>query len=728
VNILAAKLDKADTSSVWKITGEEGNKTATSLLHNNGAGDAILPRVFALGGDYEIYLGGRYKYDSDHNPSGYFVAVPKASGKSATLNVIGDICKAEVSSTILGNTVLTIDQGWEMNCWNTVKDLKNIRILNGTLTLKSDPGELQTLIEEKIGPQLSHTEIAAEAKDYRHYYPEDRRRQYPENCDRYDAENPENNYLDKQWAGVCALDLNGYTSYGQLTVGSGQKITFGTYYDEGTKEHFSAGQLVLTSETQNQLTLENGSKLGLDVVNRLNDELLPADSTINCRVVETVVGQDSIATVIDGLTIGDPIGTTGYYAVSNASNLLDKNASEYVSIENLQLLWSEVDGAKGLVIATVANGLVSTPDGSIIGNVPGTGGGGTGDGGDWNLDDIFAPAAVSATEYAKSFANGSLSQGTLSTLDMARESLSQHLTDVKGNGDDPFLTVFGGHEHLDIDADSGFGSSANYYGLLLGEDWVRPLGSNYLRFGTVTGYCSGKMDFTGPSVSGNGSKSAKCKNYFWTFFASYESFDAQQLKSNLLATLTGGIGHNDLSRTDNDQHRFNAKFTDSNITFTLDGIRSLFRWNGVQVGPWAGIRCGHIHQNDYVESRPGTLTNCAEMGSMNSDSIRTVLGLNAEKEIYYGSAANGRHFRLHGKLGWQCGAIRHHSDATGKIYAAGIEDFTANVGYGKRNALLVSAGFRNKLNDHWEVRGNWNGSFAEDATRNSANLSLGYSC
>lgn len=74
------------------------------------------------------------------------------------------------------------------------------------------------------------------------------------------------------------------------------------------------------------------------------------------------------------------------------------------------------------------------------------------------------------------------------------------------------------------------------------------------------------------------------------------------------------------------------------------------------------------------------------------------------------------------KAGWNCQPVR--DSISGVVTNA---SFVPNVSFGSRNTGVVAAGFREKFNEHWDMVGEWNGTFSRKQSDNVITLGLGYS-
>jgi hypothetical protein len=126
VNILGAKLGAA-----WSIT--DGGIATATLGDNQGSTNADYARAFALGKDFQIYIGGRVdpkKVSSEDDGYGFIPVLP--NGKTNVVNIIGAISRGKDSSGTDGSS-LTVDSGWTVNTFGPVEDIKNIALKNGVL-------------------------------------------------------------------------------------------------------------------------------------------------------------------------------------------------------------------------------------------------------------------------------------------------------------------------------------------------------------------------------------------------------------------------------------------------------------------------------------------------------------------------------------------------------------------------------------------------------------------
>jgi hypothetical protein len=502
-----------------------------------------------------------------------------------------------------------------------------------------------------------------------------------------------------------------YPIRGQLTLEAGQRLLFGTFFQGET--HHLGGALVLSGtgiEKDWQLGM-HGGKLGLDLYGARCADFI--GRPVFCWVVRMPnASQGTMGNLLDGVGRGDRIGRSDYYEVIE-DDILDCSLTEYAGIPNLRLLWSEVDGRLGLVIATVGRDFL--PEMAQMGGIPSAA---------VSTVTLRAAAELVPTKYAQNFANGTIAQAGMEISATADRVLAQHLRDVKGNGNDPFAGILAGYGRRSVEAASGFGDSCDFSGLLLGEDWSFKVGPGMAKIGVAAGYVRSQTDFFGPSVSV--SRKSTCNALFANLFAAYEWFDGGQLKNNFLLTVGCGNGRHKITREDAELHRYVAKFDDATISASGEWTKNLYRWRQVQFGPWLGFRYNRVTQDGYRESCAVHGSDFATMSEVVHDLLNGSFGISCEREIE-SMEIPGRRLLLSGKLGWQCQLLRSNSGATASIANQEYGEFEPVIGYGKRNACVINGNFRVHINPHWSFRGQWHGSFARDYTCNSVSVDVGYS-
>jgi hypothetical protein len=191
-------------------------------------------------------------------------------------------------------------------------------------------------------------------------------------------------------------------------------------------------------------------------------------------------------------------------------------------------------------------------------------------------------------DSTQSCASGELASIVVSSVNLFRNAISPRLTDVKGNGNDPFILGLAGRTHRGQVND--FAYDSDLYGLAGGLDHLFKLNNGgYWRAGAAIGYIRGDAVFSG---KGSGKeKSAEQGLYSLALFAAYENFDAKKLKLDISLCAGLGYGNNKLFRVDNDGNAFDGKMESHNEFISLEGIKNLIACNDVQVSVCG---CGRI--------------------------------------------------------------------------------------------------------------------------------------
>lgn len=325
-------------------------------------------------------------------------------------------------------------------------------------------------------------------------------------------------------------------------------------------------------------------------------------------------------------------------------------------------------------------------------------------------------------KYAQAHANAELATTTTLSVEMMKNGISNRLTDVKGNGNDPFIIAFGGHNHQN--EISGFGCSGNLYGLCGGADYVFSLNNEqYFRVGSMLGYVRGESEFFG-SAAGK-QKDAKQDMYSISLFGAYEKFGKKGLKTNI--NLLAGLGYseNKLFRIDESNMPFRGKFDSTNQFIDLEIIKNIYTLKGYQIGPWIGLSYNHINQKGYNESSLADAIGAQSISKVKHDFLDTIVGINIEKE-FESQFDKEKRFRIYLRAGWKCQSVRKHSATTVSIPSVGLGNFSPKFGYSAKNSAVIIAGFRNKINAHWDFVGTWSGNYNKDYSSNVVSLSAGY--
>jgi outer membrane autotransporter protein len=642
-------------------------------------------REKAANGGEPISTNGGWETDESIATGGTIVGGP------GQLLVVGTIARAEnaESAGAQRGSILRVDGGWTLDCFGPVADLETLDLIDGQVILHSVHDDKFTVAVEQI-----QDNIAVVWPDGELY------------------QNGRNGRV-----GGVILDCTGYPVDGKISLGTGQKIHFGVKISNDI--FYQSGSLVLNGDgvaKHVQFQLEEGGTLALqDFTPGAND--LVIDLTrwdINCLVIETPNLSDTElwGNLIGDITKSSQIGDTSYYRVTDA-RILDFTGTVFDvdGKETLELLFSEDSSRLGLVIARVVDDVVDAPSPVWVNNP-------TALLGNWNQESNTLHEQIASTPQIA--INGPAVQASVEMGETIFFTLDQHLSDVKGNGDDPFFSVFAGHRHRQLDQTLGTGNRGDFYGLLLGEDWAQLLGNGYLRYGAALCYGHTKMDFFGPAAGFT--KTAKGDSYACQFFGAYECFDARRLKSNLRAAIGLCHGRNRTDRIDLYEDAFSAKFQETDMVASVEGVRNVLRRNEMQIGPWLGMHWYRIHQRAYTEQAIGQSGLDVAVPSMNHNFLQFVLGMNVEREIQ-SPISPDRRLGLNGKIGWRYQALRHHS---GGEISGPNGPFSSSIYDGLRNAFTVSGGFRARITPNWEFYGQWHSTVSGDSASNSANLSVGY--
>ncbi|MDE6432218.1 MAG: hypothetical protein K2L13_02370, partial [Opitutales bacterium] len=175
VNILGAKL--AEKVAFTPGATEKDTGTAAVVLNGDqGSSYQDYARAFALGKDFQIYIGGKSGITT--NPETKEVHVPgenesqfevAGNGTGNVVNIFGAIAPAQyatLSNNRCANSSLTIDKNWTANAYGPLEGLENVKVLGegklrtfgkvsniGTLTVgdSTTSGEVVVYKEATLG-------------------------------------------------------------------------------------------------------------------------------------------------------------------------------------------------------------------------------------------------------------------------------------------------------------------------------------------------------------------------------------------------------------------------------------------------------------------------------------------------------------------------------------------------------------------------------------------------
>lgn len=311
-----------------------------------------------------------------------------------------------------------------------------------------------------------------------------------------------------------------------------------------------------------------------------------------------------------------------------------------------------------------------------------------------------------------------LSKIHIAVASMFRGAVASRLTDVKGNGNGPFITAVGGHVHQGELL--GVKYSGDLYGIAGGVDKLFFIENHgYLRVGAMLGYIYGDIDFTDSAIS---SQTDKQDNYLGAIYGAYETFDAKNLKTDINLSLGFGYTEHELSRRDVWNYGYKSKMKSSNIFFSAEFIKNLYEVQGIQFGVWAKADYNHIRQKSYTERALNGGTCAQSVKKANFDFVDMTLGVNIEKEIQISSNSD-RRLRVYMRAGWNCQPVHGHSTILASIHN---QTNVMSTDFGSKNSAVFVAGCRQRIDANWDIFGEWNGSFNKKHSNNVITLGAGY--
>ncbi|MDE6432469.1 MAG: autotransporter outer membrane beta-barrel domain-containing protein [Opitutales bacterium] len=311
-----------------------------------------------------------------------------------------------------------------------------------------------------------------------------------------------------------------------------------------------------------------------------------------------------------------------------------------------------------------------------------------------------------------------LSKIHIAVASMFRGAVASRLIDVKGNGNDPFITAVGGHVHQSELL--GVKYSGDLYGVAGGVDKLFFIENHgYLRVGAMLGYIYGDIDFTDSAIS---SQTDKQDNYLGAIYGAYETFDAKNLKTDINLSLGFGYTEHELSRRDVWNYGYKSKMKSSNMFFSAEFIKNLYEVQGIQFGLWAKADYNHIRQKSYTERALNGGTCAQSVKKANFDFIDMTLGVNIEKEIQISSNSD-RRLRVYMRAGWNCQPVHGHSTILASIHN---QTNVMSTDFGSKNSAVFVAGCRQRIDANWDIFGEWNGSFNKKHSNNVITLGAGY--
>jgi hypothetical protein len=703
VNIFATKLSEKSIS--------ENGVAIFTLEADQGTDHDTYARAFALGEDYQIYFGGKANSNTH-----LFEAVVPPNGKTNEANIMGAIGKAKNSSGTAGSS-LTVDQGWTVHAFGPVEDLGKITVRNnGSLktygSLCNDvisEGEVTVygqsdgigIIELNGGSLHLSTDATAGAKFNTAIQNIAKEMIYPDITGTLHKGSEDKIIID-----ATDYPWNGGTGTGQLTLAGENVLKFHVDSSQpdpaikvsptGPDDKFelTKGYVSIDAGMANAIRF-NGGKLAIAVDNE-GSRTLPAH--VDFWLFRTGANADinAVASVFEfDLNNGEKFSKVN----DNLYKLTPAYEETIFSREiNAYATWNDA------LSVFLFNDTTTQASGMFVG---------TGE----------TPYYAVASDYTKHHANGELASLAVEANTLVTGAISDRLINVKGCLADPFIHAIYGHAHQDeVD---GFGYNNNMGGLVLGIDdvWDFP-DERYLRLGAAFGYVHGKTNFSGSATGLE--KSAKQDFYTAELFGAYESFNDEQLKTNVGVTLGYGHGCDKLHRVDSAFSTFDGKIKSHNVFVGAEFIKNLYAYEGCQFGLWFRGNYNHIAQKGYDESTAATV-GAQHVSAVNHNLITTVLGINVEREIFDSEHADKK-WLLSLKAGWECQPRRKISDATVTFdNNSGIGAITPIFRYPSKHAAIGTFTVSRKLNINWSVVGSYTGRFNKDISTHTLSCGAQYS-
>jgi hypothetical protein len=270
----------------WEVKGGENSITAPISESGN---------VLALGQNFQLNVGRKRTLDEnwttlrDGEPNGVndcpngtwetnnsILTGGSAEGVGpGTLHLLGAVAALE-STSPAKNSILRVDSGWKVNCYQSVRGFATIEIIDGTVELRSG--------QDDDAFNAAATELMANIVTV------DRGGKFYRNSANSELEIP-----GDCRTGNLAINLENFPVAGGLVLDSNSKIIFGTALDN-LERHVQKGALILhgdgTGENPQLTVDQNGSSIfGLDLAG--NAEVPSDNFPINCWIVQMPKLQDS---------------------------------------------------------------------------------------------------------------------------------------------------------------------------------------------------------------------------------------------------------------------------------------------------------------------------------------------------------------------------------------------------------------------------------------------------
>jgi hypothetical protein len=745
VTVAALKL----TSS---INTTQSEKAKLILSPDQGQGNAMdYARAIAFGPNFQLNIGrGRIMGDNFKETEISIAHGGEAKGSNGTMNIFGAASKARFCLDTQGS-VMRVHSGWTVNAYGPVEDLnaidvddssgavfnvyeniRNVTFVNGTTKAQGKSDGVGIMIFNGGNLRIaknsgSNFDGAVDSLKNKMAYmePSSSESQTSIVC----KKGPDGIEID-----ASAYPWKGTATSGKLILKEGDLLIFhvdsSKHLDNATINILTAGDndtfefvngcIFIEEGVTNAIVFEGG-KIAIKNDDPINPGFLPAHSDFliaqmvpQQQRLRMAVASESEETTDSSL----PMPITGlkassmnltlsegtFYTVTNTNETLSREVSSGYSEwdRDLDLFVYKGESETALYIGSGENPRRSIP-----------------------------------TALALRQANAELAGMSIGSVSLLRHTVTNRLTDIKENGDDPFLAIADGHFRQDeID---GFGYNGELHGIVGGFDRKYELpNEHYLDIGITLGFFNGHTKFCG-AASSNG-KDAKHTTHGGAIFTAYESFGKNNLKTN--ANLFVGIGRSEdkLYRMDSNGCEFQGKMRSNNQFVKFEVIKNLLSSGGIQTGPWLFVDYNRVSQDSYDESyvnRQGyeqTLSRVAQrygaqtLSKVKHDFLDTVIGLNLEKEIQ-DKVNFDSGLRMFLKAGWHRQLFKKHSHATVRFDIPDLRDvdtYSPTFAYPKGSSIVFVAGFRKKFDQHWKISGNWRGTFTKNARQNLCSIFLGY--
>jgi hypothetical protein len=753
----AQATDPVVTIAALKLSGPIGianGKAELILSSKQGQGNAAdYARAIALGPNFQLSVGRSRIMGEDFRETEASIANGgEAKGGAGVMNIFGAIGKARFCFDVQ-DSVMRVYSGWTVNAYgpaedlraidvedkavfNTYENLRNVTFVNGTTNARGTSDGIGIITFNggnlRIAKNNNGSGFNGAMDNLKSQMAYVVPSSSPEDPTPTVYKGPDGIEIDSS-----AYPWKGAAPSGQLILKEGDRLVFHvdssrhldssdidipTMGDNDTFE-FVNGRILIEEGVADAIVFEGG-KLAIINDDPDNPGFLPAHSDFliarmvpqqqpQMRLLRAAPAPESEESTNNSLPIpvkGIEVGTTvdltegTFHEVANTSTVLSKEVTPGYTEWNsdLGLFIHESENGTALYIGSGENPRRSVP-----------------------------------TALALRQANVELANMSIGSISLLRHTVTNRLTDLKGNGNDPFLAIADGHFHQDVTG--GFGYNGELHGIAGGVDGKCKLANGYyLGIGVAFGFFDGHTNFYG--VASSKGKNTKHTIYSGAIFTTYESFGKNNLKTN--ANLFVGIGHSKdkLHREDAAGHGFCGDMRSNTQFAKLEIIKNLLSLGGMQIGPWLFVDYNRVSQGSYGESydkeegygkalsRVVAHYGAQTVSKVKHNFLDTIIGFNLEKEIQDKvNFDNG--LRLFLKAGWCRQLLRKHSHAAVSFDVPDLRDidtYSPTFAYPKESSLVFVAGFRKKLSQHWKISGHWRGVFSKNAHQNLCSIFLGY--